>query len=215
MQVDVYDIDRNKVGTFDLPEAVFAVEVKDALLWEQVKAQRASRRRGTHCTKTRGEARGGGAKPFRQKGTGRARQGSSRAPNLVGGGTAFGPKPRNYAYRLPRSARRAALRSVLSLRAKDEGIVVLDKIELTQAKTKSVQEILGRFDSRSALIVDVDNGNLRLSARNIPKSKYLTAEAINVYDVLDHDTLMLTKAAVDQVVARATKAKSAAETSAE
>ena len=109
MQIDIVNLNHEKTGTVDLPEDVFGTEVKTALLWEQVKAQRASKRRGTHDTKTRANVRGGGAKPFKQKGTGRARQGSTRAPNQVGGGVVFGPHPRDYSYRLPRSARRAAL----------------------------------------------------------------------------------------------------------
>ncbi len=124
MQIDIVNLNHEKTGTVDLPEDVFGTEVKTALLWEQVKAQRASKRRGTHDTKTRANVRGGGAKPFKQKGTGRARQGSTRAPNQVGGGVVFGPHPRDYSYRLPRSARRAALRSALSLRASENAIEI-------------------------------------------------------------------------------------------
>src|SRR5690349_19130422 len=124
MQVDVYNVENQPVGKVDLPDEIFAVAINEVLLWEQVKAQRASWRRGTHATKTRAEVSGGGIKPYKQKGTGRARQGSIRAPNHVGGGKVFGPQPRDYSYRLPRSARRAALRSALSLRAKEGALVV-------------------------------------------------------------------------------------------
>ncbi|HSI04088.1 MAG TPA: 50S ribosomal protein L4, partial [Myxococcota bacterium] len=126
MKVDVFNVENSKVGSVDLPDDVFGAEVNETLLWEMVKAQRASRRRGTAKTKRRGEVSGGGIKPFKQKGTGRARQGSSRAPNHVGGGSVFGPVPRDHSYRLPRSARKVALASALSLRAKG-GLMIVDK----------------------------------------------------------------------------------------
>lgn len=199
MQIDVYDAKYEKVGKVDVPDEVFASEVNEALLWETVKAQRASRRAGTHKTKKRGEVSGGGIKPFKQKGTGRARQGSIRAPNHVGGGKVFGPVPRDYSYRLPRSARKVALRSALSLRAKD-GLIVLDSFTLDAPKTKAVVEFLGQMGTTSALIVDSDNHALKLSTRNLPETKYLAAGAINVYDVLDYDKLVLTKAALADVI---------------
>lgn len=209
MQLDVINSQGKSVGKVDLPDDVFGVEVNEALLWEQVRAQRASARAGTHKTKKRGEVRGGGAKPYKQKGTGRARQGSSRAPNHVGGGTVFGPQPRDYSFRLPRSGRRAALRSALSVRAA-EGLIVVDKLDLTEAKTKQVTGFLDAIGSRSALIVDVENAKLKLSARNLTTSKFLEAPAINVYDILNHEKLVLTQAAVDLVVAKAKKASKAA-----
>ncbi len=209
MQVDLYDIKKKKVGSVELPDDVFAASVSEGLLWHQVKSQLASRRRGTHKTKKRGEVSGGGAKPYKQKGTGRARQGSSRAPHYVGGGTVFGPQPRDYSYRLPRSARRAALRSVLSLKAK-EGLFVVDKITFEGPKTKQVLDVLQAFGTSSALFVDAENDNLKLSARNLPKAKYVAAEAINVYDVLGHEALILTQAALDVVVARAQKSSAEA-----
>jgi large subunit ribosomal protein L4 len=203
MQVDIVNTSNDKVGTIDLPDEVFGAEVNEALLWEQVKAQRASRRAGTHKTKHRGEVSGGGAKPYRQKGTGRARQGSSRAPNHVGGGTVFGPRPRDYSYRLPRTARRAALCSALSLRAK-EGLVVLDQCELAAPKTQQVAQWLRNLGAENALVVDADNINLKLSARNLAKAKYVPALAVNVYDILKHEKLVLTKAALEAVVQKAT-----------
>ncbi len=203
MQITVYTTQKKEVGQIDLPDAVFAVDVKEALLWEQVKAQRASRRRGTAKTKKRGEVRGGGVKPFRQKGTGRHRQGSIRDPSQVGGGTVFGPQPRDYSYRLPRSARRAALRSALSQRTKEDALIVLDKFEIETPKTKDVTAFLSTAKLSSALIVDVDNRNLQLSIRNIPKSKFLAAEGINVYDILNHESLVVTQAAVETIVRHA------------
>ncbi len=202
MKIDIVSIENSKVGSVDLPDEVFGAEVNEAILWEMVKAQRASRRRGTAKTKRRGEVSGGGIKPMKQKGSGRARQGSSRAPNHVGGGSVFGPVPRDHAYRLPRSARKAALRSVLSLRAKD-GLVIVDKIDLKAPKTSAIVDLLGKLSTTSALFIDVENDNLKLSARNLRKAKYLFAEAVNVYDILDHDKLVITKGALDAVIARA------------
>jgi len=206
MQVDVINIEKKKVGSVDLPDDVFGAEVSDALLWEQVKSQLASRRRGTHSTKTRGDVSGGGIKPYKQKGTGRARQGSSRAPNHVGGGKVFGPHPRDYSYRLPRSARKAALKSALSLRAKG-GLLVLDKLALEAPKTQAMTAILDKLEVKNALIVDAENTNAKLSTRNLGKngdykSKYLLPEALNVYDVLNHESLILTQAAVEALVKR-------------
>lgn len=213
MQVDVFNTQKKKVGTVELPDDIFAAEVSDGLLWDEIKAQLASRRRGTHKTKKRGEVSGGGIKPFKQKGSGRARQGSIRAPNHVGGGKVFGPVPRDYSYRLPRSARKSALRSALSLRAKAEGIVILDKLAFASPKTKDLNAVLGTLGLAGALLVDVggesENKNLKLSARNLVKTKYVPAEAINVYDILNHDKLVLTQAAVDEVVKKARKASAA------
>ena len=203
MQVDVENIQREKVGTVELSDEVFAGEIKKALLWDIVKSQRANKRQGTHKTKGRSEVRGGGAKPFKQKGTGRARQGSSRAPQMVGGGTVFGPQPRDYGYRLPRSARRSALRSALALRAEEGSLVVLEKFELDAPKTKSVVDYAAKVGN-SVLIVDAENQNLSLSTRNIKKTKYLLADALNVYDILNHEKLVVTQAALDAVIGKAT-----------
>ncbi len=210
MELDVINIEGKKVGSVTLPDDVFGVEVNQALLWEMVKSQRASRRAGTHKTKKVGEVSGTGAKPYKQKGTGRARQGSLRSPQFVGGGTVFGPQPRDYSYRLPKSARRAALRSALSDRAK-EGLVILDKFEIDAPKTKAVAEFLETLETRSVLIVDVDNDTLHVSARNLPKTKSIEAKALNVYDILDHEKLVLTQAAIELVVAKAAKNRSTEE----
>ena len=207
MQVDVVNINNEKVETIELPDEVFAGEVNETLLWEQVKAQRASWRRGTHSTKTRGEVRGTGAKPFKQKGTGRARQGSNRSPNHVGGGIVWGPKPRDYSYRLPRSARKAALKSALSIRCTTGSLVVLDKFELEKPQTKSVIGFMKRMNMTNALLVDSSNDNLKLSARNLQRFGYIEGHAINVYDVLNHDKLVMTKVAVEAVVAKVNSEK--------
>lgn len=202
MDVNVINIEGKEVGSVSLPDDIFATDVNEALLWEMVKSQRASRRAGTHKTKKRGEVRGTGAKPYKQKGTGRARQGSQRSPQFVGGGTVFGPQPRDYSYRLPRSARRSALRSALSTRAGSD-LIVLDQFKLESPRTKSVVEFLERIGTQSALIVDVDNATLLVSSRNLPKTKALEAKALNVYDILDHEKLILTQAAIEHVIAKA------------
>lgn len=203
MQVDIHNTSIEKVGSLELPDAIFGADVKPALLWEQVKAQRASRRRGTHSTKDRGQASGSGAKPYKQKGTGNARQGSRRSPQFVGGGTTMTPRPRDYSYRLPRSARKAALRGALSQRVAEQNLLVLDKFELDAPKTKEVAAFLTRLGTKSALLVDVENGNLKLSTRNLGKAKFLAAEGLNVYDILNHEKLVVTQAALEPIIAKA------------
>ena len=203
MQIDVFNTEKKKVGSVELPDEVFAAEVKEALLWEQVKAQRASRRRGTHLTKTRATINGGRAKPFKQKGTGRARQGSTRGPHQVGGAVAMGTRPKDWSYRLPRSARRSALRSALSLRVKEEHLIVLEGFALEVPKTKAVVQLLSTFKIASALIVDVKNDALGKSAKNLCGAKFVAAEGLNVYDILDHEHLVLTQAAVEEIVKKA------------
>ena len=203
MEVQLYNKDIEKVGSVELADKVFAADVNEALLWEQVKAQRASWRSGTHSTKRPGEVSGTGAKPFKQKGGGRARQGTTRAVHHVGGAVAMGPKPRDYSYRLPRSARRAALRSALSLRVKEENLTVLDGFSIETPKTKAVIGFLGKLGSSSALIVDGANNGLSLSTRNLQKCKFIHAEAVNVYDILNHEKLVLTQAALDVVTNKA------------
>ncbi len=203
MQVDVFNTSMDKVGSADLPEAVFGQEVKEGLLWEQVRAQRASKRSGTHATRDRAQVSGTGKKPMKQKGSGRARQGSERAPHFVGGGVAMGPRPRDYSYRLPRSARKSALRSALSARAKSESLTVLEGFALDAPKTKDVVTFLEKLGSVSALVIDTENNNLARSTGNLKKTKFLTAEAVNVYDILNHDKLVLTQAALAVVIEKA------------
>ena len=203
MQIDVVNIEGKKVGNIELADAVFATEVKEYLLWEVVKAQRAAKRAGTHATKTREFVRGGGKKPYKQKGTGSARQGSSRAPNFVGGGKVFGPHPRDYSYTVPKKVRRAALASALSLRASEKKLVVLDKLSFDAPKTKQLAGILKALGVPSAVVVDgKENVHLSKSVRNLPKSKFLAPEGLNVYDILDHETLILTQGAVRAIEAR-------------
>ncbi len=200
--IDVKSLDGKKVGSVDLDDSVFGVEVNEHLLWEVVKAQRAKRRAGTHSTKRRDEVRGGGKKPYKQKGTGNARQGSIRAPHYVGGGKVFTPKPRDYEYHVPKKVMAGALRSALSLRAKEQKIVVVDSFTLDAPKTKLVDKAVKTLGGKSALLVDGKNETLRKSTRNLQHAKYLAPEGLNVYDVLDHETLIMSRATLDAVTAR-------------
>jgi large subunit ribosomal protein L4 len=202
--LDVYDLKKNKVGEIEVNDAVFAAAVNESLIYEYVKMQDAGHRGGNAKTKCRGEVSGGGKKPYRQKGTGRARQGSTRAPHYVGGGTVFGPSPRKYDYKLPRKARQGAIRSVLSLRARDSRLIVVEDFKLDAVKTKVAAGILrGTFGLRSALIVDSGGDDvLRKSVRNIHGFKVLPSAGVNVRDVLLHDTLIMTRRAVAQLERR-------------
>jgi large subunit ribosomal protein L4 len=210
MQIDIVNIEGKKVGALELADAVFGAEVKDYLLWEVVNAQRAAKRAGTHSTLTRANVHGGGKKPYKQKGTGNARQGSSRAPNHVGGGKVFGPHPRDYSYTVPKKVRRAALACALSLRAQEKKLVVLDKLSFDAPKTKRLADILKALGVPSAVVVDgKENVQLSKSARNLPASKYLPPEGLNVYDILDHAGLVITADAVKKIEARVTAGESA------
>jgi large subunit ribosomal protein L4 len=200
-KVAVYNISGAQVGEIELSETVFGITPNTHVLHEAVVMQQASLRRGTHDTKGRSEVRGGGRKPWRQKGTGRARQGSIRAPQWVGGGTVFGPTPRSYAYKLPKKVRRLALKSALSSKVNANEIIVLDTLSLDAPKTKDMVKILSNLKvEKKALIVSLDNDqNIELSARNIPGVKVVDATGINVLDLLHHDALVITKDAVAKV----------------
>lgn len=202
MQINVINDEGKVVGTTDVPEAVFGGEINEPLLWEQVKAQRASKRRGTHETKTRANVRGGGAKPLKQKGSGQARQGSRRSPNHVGGGTVFGPHPRDYSYRLPWTGRRAALLSALASRATVGKMVILDGGAFEAPNTKKIVHLLSGLASRSALFAVHDQDAMRRSVRNLQKSKGLDVAGLNVYDILDHEYLVMTRGALTQLLQR-------------
>jgi large subunit ribosomal protein L4 len=219
MQVDVFNIEGKKVGQVDLAEAVFGTPVKEHLLWEVVKAQQAAKRAGTHATKTREHVRGGGKKPYRQKGTGNARQGSTRAPHFVGGGVVFGPHPRDYSYTVPKKVRKAALASALSLRAKENRVVVVDQLAGAfdgKPKTKRLAGVLKALGIASALVVDgKQNQNLAKSARNLAAAKCLPPEGLNVYDILNHKSLVIARDALKAVEARVTGGESAEEPPAE
>ena len=202
-KVDIKNIQGKKVGDLDLDDAVFGAEINEHLLWEVVKWQLAGRRAGTHATKGRAEVRGSSSKPWKQKGTGRARAGHKRSPVWVGGGQTFGPRPRDYSYSINKKVRKNALRGALSLRARESRIVVLDGFDV-DGKTKSVVSALRSLGSaqpeRSVLIVaDKGNDNLIRGTRNLTASKWLAPEGLNVYDVLNHETLILTQGALGAV----------------
>jgi len=199
-KLDVKNISGNSVGSIDLDDTVFGAEVHEHLLWEVVKWQLAKRRAGTASTKRLGEVRGSSKKVWKQKGTGQARQGSRQAPHWVGGGSVFGPKPRSYDYAMPRRTKKVALRAALSLRASEHKLVVLDKFE-TDGKTKSVASALASLKTgKKALIVDSkSNDKLIRGARNLAASQWIAPEGLNVYDILRHDILVLTKEAANMV----------------
>lgn len=199
-KIAVYDINRTQVAERELADAVFNTDVKEYLIHDMVRYQLAARRQGTAKTKNRTEVSGGGKKPYKQKGTGNARQGSRRAPNHVGGGTVFGPNPRDYDFKLNRKVKKAALKSALSARYREEQMVVLNALELAQVSTKGFAEVLKRFDLVKALIVvEGENSNLELSARNLPFIKVLRADGVNVYDVMKYPSLVITEGAVEQI----------------
>lgn len=201
--LDVYNTDREKVGSIDLDDKIFGAEVKEHLFHTVVRYQLAKRRAGTHKAKGRAEISGGGRKPFRQKGTGRARQGTTRAPHMRGGGVAHGPRPRNHAHKLPKKVRQAALRCALSRRTEESHLTVFDSIELPEIKTRQVSDLMGRFEVKNLLIVlSEKNENVVRSARNIPGVTVLPVAGLNVYDILRHEDIAITRDAVDLVVAR-------------
>lgn len=201
--IDVYNTGREKVGSVQLSDAVFGVEVREHLFHAAVRYQMAKRRAGTHSTKGRAEVSGGGKKPFRQKGTGRARAGTTRAPQWRGGGVVHGPHTRSHAHKLPKSARRAALCSALSRRAEESCVTVFDTVSFPEIKTKQVVELLKRFEMDDLLlIVDGKDEVVLRSARNLPHVTVLPVEGLNVYDILKHKNLGLTQAAAEKVVAR-------------
>lgn len=201
--VDVFDMTRKKVGSLDLRDDVFGVADRDHVLYAMVRYQRAKARQGTHKVKTRSEVSGGGRKPWKQKGTGRARQGTTRAAQWRGGGVVFGPVPRSYAFKLNKRVRRQALQCALSKRMQDSRLFVLTAIDLLEIKTKHVTRLLEAFEASDALIVTSGvNESLVLSARNIPNVQVLPVGGLNVYDLLRRSTLILTKDAAEELQAR-------------
>ena len=193
--VSVYNIEGNQVGEIELSDAVFGVEVNEHLLHMAVVNHLAAKRQGTQSAKTRSEVSGGGKKPYRQKGTGHARQGSTRAPQWTGGGVVFAPKPRDYSFKVNKKERSAALKSALTSKVVDNKIVVLDTFKMEEVKTKKFQAVMDALKVSKALVVVEDN-NVVLSARNIPTVKTASTSTINVYDILKYDTLVLTQDAV-------------------
>ncbi|MED4207061.1 50S ribosomal protein L4 [Neobacillus mesonae] len=200
-KVTLFNQNGSQVGDIELNESVFGIEPNQHVLFEAIVMQRASLRQGTHKVKNRSEVAGGGRKPWRQKGTGRARQGSIRSPQWRGGGTVFGPQPRSYSYKLPKKVRRLAIKSALSSKVVEENILVLESLAFEAPKTKDFKAVLnGLSVEKKALIVTADlDENVALSARNIPGVTVVTADGINVLDVVNHEKLIMTKAAVEKV----------------
>lgn len=200
-KVTLYKQDGSQVGEIELAETVFGIEPNEHVLHQAVVMQQASLRQGTHDVKNRSEVRGGGRKPWRQKGTGRARHGSIRSPQWVGGGVVFGPTPRSYAYKLPKKVRRLAIKSALSSKVKNENIKVLENLTIDKPKTKDMVAILNnlKVDNKALVVTENYDNNIALSVRNIPGVKLVTATGINVLDVLKYDQLIITKDAVAKV----------------
>ena len=198
--VSVYNIEGKEVGTIDLNDAVFGVEINEHLVHMAVVNQLANKRQGTQKAKTRSEVSGGGRKPWRQKGTGHARQGSTRAPQWTGGGVVFAPTPRDYSFKLNKKERRAALKSALTSRVEEKKFIVVDEINFDEIKTKKFQDVLNNLSVSKALVVLEDgNKNAELSARNIADVKTAKTNTINVYDILKYNTVIATKAAVQAI----------------
>ena len=200
---DVVNTSAEKVAEVEVNDELFAVEVKPSILHDVVCMQRANRRGGNASTKTRGQVRGGGAKPWRQKGTGRARAGTKNSPIWRGGGVTFGPRPRDYSYKLPKKVRRLALRMALSARLNEGNLVIVDQFNMDAPKTKEFVGVMKNFDFDNCLIVaDTDNENIRLSARNAVGYKVLPVAGLNVYDILKYPKLMLMQSSLEQLEAR-------------
>ena len=198
--VSVYNIEGKEVGKIDLSDAVFGVEVNEHLVHMAVVSQLANNRQGTQKAKTRSEVSGGGRKPWRQKGTGHARQGSTRAPQWTGGGVVFAPVPRDYSFKMNKREKRAALKSALTSRVEENKFIVIDEINFEEAKTKNFENILKSLDVSKALVVlEDDNKNAELSARNIADVKTAKTNTINVYDILKYNTVITTKAVVAKI----------------
>ena len=198
--VSVYNTEGKEVGSIELNDAVFGVEVNEHLVHMAVVNQLANNRQGTQSAKTRSEVSGGGRKPWRQKGTGHARQGSTRAPQWTGGGIVFAPKPRDYSFKMNKKEKKLALLSALTSKVADNKIVVLDEFKLDEIKTKKFAEVMNNLKVSKALVVlEGENKNVVLSGRNIPTVKVSATNEINTYDVLKYDTLVVTKAAVEKL----------------
>ncbi len=200
-KVNVLNMLGEEIDEIELSDEVFGVDINERAVHEVVKSQLASRRQGTQSAKTRTEVRGGGRKPWRQKGTGRARQGSIRAPHWVGGGVTFAPKPRDYSYKVPKKVRRLAMKSALTSKAINNEIIVLDELTLEAPKTKEMVKMLGNVnaDNKALIVMDEKNDNIVKSAKNIPNVETILVDTLNVYDILNYDSFIITKAAVKKV----------------
>jgi len=200
-KVALYNSQGEQIGSFQLNDSIFGVEVNEAVLHEVVVNQLANRRQGTQSTKTRGEVRGGGIKPWRQKGTGRARQGSIRAPQWIKGGIALGPKPRSFKYSVPKKVKRIAMKSALSAKVNENNIMVIEELKFDEIKTKRMAEILKKMEvhTKALLVLPEKSIEIQRSARNIAGVKTLLVNTLNVYDILKYDKFIVTKDAVAKI----------------
>ncbi|MDK2918784.1 MAG: large subunit ribosomal protein [Candidatus Petromonas sp.] len=200
-KVDVLNVSGQRVGELELNDNIFGIEVNQHVLYEAVKNYLANQRQGTQSAKNRSEVRGGGRKPWRQKGTGRARQGSIRSPQWVGGGVVFAPKPRDYSYKLPKKVKRLAMKSALSSKVKNDEIIVLDELTMDAPKTKDMVSILKNINSakKALIVLGEKDDNVLKSARNIPGINTTLVNTLNVYDILNCDTFIVTKDAVQKI----------------
>ena len=199
----VYNTKNEKVGEVTLDDKLFGVEVKTHILHDVVRMQLANRRLGNACTKTRVEVAGSGAKPWRQKGTGRARAGSRQSPIWRGGGTAFGPKPRDYSYKLPKKVRKLGLKMALSARLSEDQLKVVDSLEMAEIKTKDFMGVMNNLEAKNALVIIADNDEtIERSSRNIPKIKVLPVSGLNVYDILLHEKLIVVQNSIEKLEER-------------
>ncbi|HHY71852.1 MAG TPA: 50S ribosomal protein L4 [Bacillus bacterium] len=200
-KVALYNQTGSQVGEIELSEAVFGIEPNSHVLFDAIIMQRASRRQGTHKVKNRSEVRGGGRKPWRQKGTGRARQGSIRSPQWRGGGIVFGPQPRSYSFKLPKKVRRLAIKSALSTKVLDNNVVVLENLTIEAPKTKDMVQVLNALSLNNKVLIVTANADqtVELSARNIPGVTVIDANGVNVLDVMSHDKMVITKEAAEKV----------------
>ncbi len=200
-KVNVYNMQGEVVEQIELSENIFGIEINEHVVYEVVKNQLANKRQGTQSTKTRAEVRGGGRKPWKQKGTGRARAGSTNSPIFVGGGVTFGPKPRDYSYKVPKKVRRLALKSVLTSKVQENEIIVIDHLDFNSPKTKDMVNLLARLnaDKKALIVMDEKNINVIKSSKNIPHVQTALVNTINVYDILKYNSFIITKDAVRKV----------------
>jgi len=200
-KVALYDINGSQVGDVELNDGIFGIEVNNHAMYEAVKNYLANQRQGTQSAKTRGEVRGGGRKPWRQKGTGRARQGSIRSPQWKGGGVVFAPKPRDYSYKIPKKVKRLALKSALTSKVNDNEIIVVDNLNISEAKTKEMVKVLGNLNAAKKTLIVIPERDEKVvrAAKNIEGVKTSYVNTINVYDLLNCDSFVITKAAVNKV----------------
>ncbi|MCI5775154.1 MAG: 50S ribosomal protein L4 [Aerococcus sp.] len=201
VQVKLFNQTGNEAGNIELSDEIFAIEPNENAITDTILMIRASKRQGTHATKNRSAVRGGGRKPWRQKGTGRARQGSIRSPQWVGGGTVFGPTPRSYAYKLPRKVRRLALRSALSRKVANDQLIVIDELQFDAPKTKDFKKLLDTVgaDKKALVVIDKDNENAVRSARNLAQATLVDENHVNVYDLENSDKVIITRSALSNV----------------